>query len=619
MDLTRVVAAGALAVVLADAAAGPGARAEDIVFPPDAGIVDVTKNPYGAKGDGKADDTAAIQKALSDYPNAGAIIYLPNGAYLVSETLKWPHGNRGGWEEKRTVLQGQSEAGTVLKLPDNAPGYGDPARRKAMVWTGQKPAQRFGNAIRNLTFDTGRGNRGAAAVQFMANNQGIMEGVTIRSGDGQGAIGLDMAYSDEIGPCLVKNVTVIGFDVGIKTAFGVDSMVFEHIRLEGQGKFGFHNDGQCVAIRGLVSRNAVPAVFNGGGSSLLAIIDSRLTGVGAASDRPAIVNSGALFARSIRTAGYQEAVASTVGGGVRGPHVAELTSYPATSLFGRPGGSLGLPIRETPDVPWDGLDQWANGAAEPTKDRDITKSLQAAVDSGKTTVYIPRGGYKVTDTVLIRGAVRRIIGCEARLDAADMVDKPAFKVVDGAAPAVVFERISGGYSRTTFIEHAAARTLVVRSCCNVNCYAAGAGDLFLEDVCSNPFTSWRFKGRKVWARQFNVENEGTHVVNDGGTLWVLGLKTERGGTLIETTGGGKTEVIGGFCYTTTPPKGAPMFVNQGSWLSVTLGEACFGGQPYQTLISETRGGETRTLKRGDVPGRAGGSLIMLYTGHPAAP
>jgi hypothetical protein len=84
------------------------AIAADVRFPADAGIVDVTWPPYSAKGDGKTDDTKAIQQALDDHPAGGAIIYLPNGTYLVSDTLRWPQGPRGGLEQKNTILQGQS-------------------------------------------------------------------------------------------------------------------------------------------------------------------------------------------------------------------------------------------------------------------------------------------------------------------------------------------------------------------------------------------------------------------------------------------------------------------------------------------------------------------------------
>ncbi|MEI8255077.1 MAG: glycosyl hydrolase family 28-related protein [Deltaproteobacteria bacterium] len=45
---------------------------------------------FGAKGDGKTDDTEAIQQALLEHPHTNAIIYLPNGTYLVSGSLQWP-------------------------------------------------------------------------------------------------------------------------------------------------------------------------------------------------------------------------------------------------------------------------------------------------------------------------------------------------------------------------------------------------------------------------------------------------------------------------------------------------------------------------------------------------
>ena len=127
----------------------PLAGAENIVYPADAGVVDVTKTPYSAKGNGRTDDTAAIQKALDDHPSQGAIIYLPNGVYLVSATLRWPHGGNPGGEEKETVLQGQSRAGTVIQLRDACPGFGSARHPKAPLNTGKAPAQ--GSATRFTT------------------------------------------------------------------------------------------------------------------------------------------------------------------------------------------------------------------------------------------------------------------------------------------------------------------------------------------------------------------------------------------------------------------------------------------------------------------------------------
>ena len=78
----------------------------------------------------------------------------------------------------------------------------------------------------------------------------------------------------------------------------------------------------------------------------------------------------------------------------------------------------------------------------------------------------------------------------------------------------------------------------------------GGGNVFLEDVSFGPYY---FRRQNVWAHQLNPENQVEHVLNDGGQLWVLGLKTENPGsqgvnpsTILESRNGAKSEVLGGY-------------------------------------------------------------------------
>ena len=56
-------------------------------------------------------------------------------------------------QQKQTVLWGQSQRGAVLKLRDDCPGFENPKKPKAIIYTGHAPAQRFGNEIHSLTVD----------------------------------------------------------------------------------------------------------------------------------------------------------------------------------------------------------------------------------------------------------------------------------------------------------------------------------------------------------------------------------------------------------------------------------------------------------------------------------
>ncbi len=66
-----------------------------------------------------------------------------------------------------------------------------------------------------------------------------------------------------------------------------------------------------------------------------------------------------------------------------------------------------------------------------------------------------------------------------------------------------------------------------------------------------------------------------HLSNRAGDLWILGYKTERGGTLLRTTDGGRSEVMGGFSYTTTAGGLAPMFVTENASVFAFFGEVCY--------------------------------------------
>ena len=602
------IAASSLAMILTWQSPSFADEGRGVNFPTDAGVIDVTRAPYHAKGDGVSDDTAALQRAIDDHTGKRHVIYLPAGTYLVSGTLRWPEKDRNGQQVWGfTHVQGRGRDRTILKLKDGT--FRDPSQPQPVMTSGRHgSADWFHNYVCDLTIDTGRGNAGAIGLQFFSNNVGAVRSVAITSTDGGGVTGLDLAYNDMNGPLLVKGLSVHGFAVGVRTGHSVNSQTFEHVELRGQRECGLRNDGQCVSLRDLRSTNAVPAVENGGG--LMVLLDSTLRGADGSGRHAAVTNKAGLHARNVRTEGYRVAVENQAGHrrGAEGPAVREFTSNAPVSLFPSPGRALGLPIRETPEVPWDDPTTWANVArygADPAGGKDSSAAIQAAIDSGATTVYFPTGSYALSRPILIRKAVRRVVGFNSVVDYEGEI-KPAFRVVDGEAPVVVVENF---FPLGSGIRHESARTLVVRDCELRGYEGTGRGDLFVEDVVAGP---WSFDRQNVWARQFNAENKGTHVSNRGGRFWVLGLKTERGGTLVETSAGGRTQIDGGFSYTTEAGKLAPMFVSRHSDLSATFAEVCFNGDPYGEIVSETRGGETRLLDAGDA--RWGG-VFILFDGH----
>jgi len=545
---------------------------EPIVFPEDAGVIDVTKPPYNARGDGIADDTDAIQKALDDYPSQNRIIYLPNGTYLVSHQVEFgisrrmhPGKNIDGRDpshQRLTILQGESRDKTIIKLQDKCADFqvtginekerdiGRPKVR-GVVWTGETVAQHFRNAIRNLTVNTGKGNPGAAGVQFNASNQGCMHAVKIVSGDGQGAIGLDIGYTGDSGPAVVRHLEVIGFDYGI-WASNLNSFTVWDITLKGQKKAGIRSPCEVLMLHRIRSDNKVPALWIGNRwSSYVTLIDADLTG--GAPDQPAILIDGKpnekhFFGRDVKVAGYGLTVKSTADEKLN--HKGDIDEYsygPITKAFPDcVGRTLRLPVKDAPAIPWgDPRKDWANvlkfGAVGDWKNDD-TAAVQKAIDSGAKVVYFPAGkrGYDCKDLVL-RGNVQRLIACEAYFNADHIY------VRDGTAPAVVIERFMPTWDRGRMnIHQQSNRALIVRDI-NGSVYQESMGDVFIDDVAGGLYM--RKPGASAWCRYFNYEvSPGLGIVNDGGNLWIMGSKIEKPNPQVELRNGSRTEILGAMWY-----------------------------------------------------------------------
>jgi hypothetical protein len=166
-------------------------------------ILDVTKPPFDATGDGVTDDTAALVKAydfvankIRQYgihnPSASFTIYLPRGTYLVSDTILYSApfvdytSSHPGYEGMAgTRFVGENRETTIIRLKDNCPAF-ESGKAKAVV---QFARTDFNNAetkntFRHLTIDTGRGNPGAVGLDFNGANGVSLADVAVRSADG---------------------------------------------------------------------------------------------------------------------------------------------------------------------------------------------------------------------------------------------------------------------------------------------------------------------------------------------------------------------------------------------------------------------------------------------------
>jgi len=129
---------------------------------------------YGAAGDGVSDDTAVLNKIFDIAANLSAIIYIPHGVYVITNTVLIPLGSRvvgQAWPQIMAVGE----------------GFGDANRPKVAVRVGERGDVGVVE-IQGIMFTVRGGTAGAVLVEW-----NVHEG-------GQGWAGLWGAYPLSLSP-----------------------------------------------------------------------------------------------------------------------------------------------------------------------------------------------------------------------------------------------------------------------------------------------------------------------------------------------------------------------------------------------------------------------------------
>ncbi|MEM7313519.1 MAG: glycosyl hydrolase family 28-related protein, partial [Planctomycetota bacterium] len=573
----------------------------DFVLPADADVVDVTSwsddpalNADPAAGN---DDHAALQTMLDtlaeDRNLKTKIIYFPEGEYMVSQSLRIPQFGSNG-ASARVVMQGEHRDRVIIRLTDNSN-----VEEAVVRFQIQRAADAFRNAVRDLTIDIGSGNPEADGLRFVGSNQATVRNVHIQSSDPNyvGNVGLELGRINRAGlnentssgPLLIENVSIDGFELGIQTENQVASQTIKNITLTNQLDHAWVNrNNQNVFARNVtIVGNLERAIDNSrsGIGGVFTIVDSSITGIASADVTPleGIRTVGRLYARNIENNGFENAIVYRLDGkpqtqiktslveeywseGNRRDKNNGNTGGASETFAGSPDTMLNLPVQDSPEQQLDtNFSNWSSPGSESNRrtnpdgtpsgvagdEFDDALAIQAAIDSGATTIYFPNNGdWVVDEAVTVRGSVERLIGLESAL--VTRSGDGVFRLDETTADAVVIERFDSRRGQVVGFDHISDQTIVARNLIGFDYrpVSDSPGDLFMYDVSHGDF---EFRNQNVWARQLNPESSADvndpdlpdqKILNDNANVWILGMKIENAGTIVRTINGGQTELLG---------------------------------------------------------------------------
>ncbi|MDH7639146.1 glycosyl hydrolase family 28-related protein [Sphingomonas oryzagri] len=425
-------------------------------------------------GDGRADDTAAIQSAIaaSRGKTGEGIVFLPSGRYRISRSILLPQGVR---------LFGVGRTRPVLVLGDTTPGFQKGVATMVVFMGGDQyevgkvpepvptavpfdehirdaNSATFYSAMSNVDIEIGAGNPAAAGVRFRVAQHAFLSHMDFRLGSG--FAGIYQAGNE------CEDLHFHGGRYGIVTEKTSPAWQFTLIdsTFDGQRDAAIREHEAGLTLVNVAMRDVPVGIdIDQGYGDWLWGKDVRFENVSKAG--VVISNEGNAYTQI----GFDNAVASgtpvfaqfrdsgkTVAGAGPVYRVKEFTYGLTLDGLGVPGtyrtridqariAALPKPgapaIRALPDV-----GQWTNVRTLGVKGdgtTDDTAALQHAIDTHRV-LYLPVGFYRITDTLKLKPDTV-LIGLHPSLTQLQLPDNtPAFAGIGG--PIAMVEAPKGGHN-----------------------------------------------------------------------------------------------------------------------------------------------------------------------------
>src|SRR5271166_272893 len=251
--------------------------------PDDPHAVYLERGSFGAAGDGKADDTAAIQAAIDrvQETTGEGVVFVAEGKYRISRTIHLWTGIR---------LIGYGEHRPVFLLGPNTPGFQEGHEflgtgRYMLQFASRRPAPgepvvdanefTFYSGISNLDFEIGEGNPAAIAVRFHVAQHSFLQHMRFQVGDGRAAL-------EDVGNGAI-DLQIEGGDYGIisvRTSPAWQFLLMDS-RLTGQRRAAIHTqEVGMTLVRDRITRTPIAIEITPGMTEELLARDLLLEDIG---------------------------------------------------------------------------------------------------------------------------------------------------------------------------------------------------------------------------------------------------------------------------------------------------------------------------------------------------